>query len=221
LDWGNSQIIGDRAFSARPEVVSVLASGLINGLLLAGMQGCGKHFPGHGWVTADSHLALPSDERDLEEIQAMDIMPYEANNTLNMAAIMPAHVVYESVDTLPACFSSVWIQEELRGRLNYQGCVISDDLDMVGAHSMGDIRSRAGAALRAGCDAVLLCNTFEDMDELINEPLPELELNAHERHVRLKRLVGNPNLGPACWEDLHADEAYLQALAWVEKLKAA
>lgn len=118
LDWGNSEIIGDRAFDADPVVVSRLANALIQGLNLAGMQACGKHFPGHGWVKVDSHIGLPVDTRSFDEIVGKDALPYQFNTSLSMASIMPAHVVYEQVDDKPACFSSRWLKETLRDRLN-------------------------------------------------------------------------------------------------------
>ncbi|HEX4879249.1 MAG TPA: beta-N-acetylhexosaminidase [Limnobacter sp.] len=190
LDWGNSEIIGDRSFGQDPRMVARLAGALMNGMALAGMQACGKHFPGHGWVKLDSHLALPQDSRPLNDILKLDALPYQLNSTLNMASIMPAHVVYAEVDSKPACFSSFWIQDVLRVKLGFDGAVISDDLDMVGAHGEGDIRARASAALRAGCDAVLSCNNFDDIHTLITQPVPEVKLQGEVRHRRLARLRG-------------------------------
>ncbi|HEX4842208.1 MAG TPA: beta-N-acetylhexosaminidase [Limnobacter sp.] len=188
LDWGNSEIIGDRSFGQDPRMVARLAGALMNGMALAGMQACGKHFPGHGWVKLDSHLALPQDSRPLGDILKLDALPYQLNSTLNMASIMPAHVVYAEVDSKPACFSSFWIQDVLRVQLGFDGAVISDDLDMVGAHGEGDIRARASAALRAGCDAVLSCNNFDDIHTLVTQPVPEVSSQVEVRHRRLSRL---------------------------------
>ncbi len=204
LDWGHSEIIGDRAFGASSRLVSQLGGAVMNGMILAGMQNCGKHFPGHGWVTADSHLDLPVDTRSLQDILKNDALPYQLNGTLNMASVMPAHVVYQKVDPKPACFSSFWIQEVLRVQLGFDGAVISDDLDMVGAHGEGDILSRASAALRAGCDAVLCCNDFEAIDRLISNPVPEASEGQELRHRRLERLLGidqniNWNTLPQCY----------------------
>lgn len=210
LAWGNSEIIGNRAFSGNAEKVGQLAGALMHGLTLAGSQACGKHFPGHGWVRADSHLALPVDTRALSEIRQFDLAPYRANSSLSMASIMPAHVVYEGIDPNPACFSKFWLQDILRGELGYDGCIISDDLDMVGAHGVGDIRARASAALSAGCDAVLACNNFDDIDCLIEEPVPEVEFCQSDRTRRMSRLLGS---GPDwTWDALQCNADYLSAV---------
>lgn len=167
LDWGRSAVIGDRALHRDPDVVTTLARSLMHGLLLAGMANCGKHFPGHGYAEADSHVALPRDERTLDELLAEDIAPYEwLGETL--LSVMPAHVVYPAVDPLPAGFSRRWLQDILRGRLGYRGLIFSDDLTMEGASVAGDIVGRAAAALDAGCDMVLVCNRPEWADELLD-----------------------------------------------------
>jgi beta-N-acetylhexosaminidase len=209
LDWGNSEIIGDRSFGKDARMVSRLSSALMNGMALAGMQACGKHFPGHGWVSLDSHLALPHDNRSLNEILKVDALPYQLNSTLNMASIMPAHVVYSEVDPMPACFSSFWIQEVLRVKFSFDGAVISDDLDMVGAHGVGDIRARASAALQAGCDAVLACNNFDDIDTLVNNPVPEVHEHMEVRNRRLSRLLSGQSLN---WESLRQSYMYQAAI---------
>ncbi len=189
LDWGRSEIIGDRSFSSSKQLVAQLANAVIQGMSLAGMQACGKHFPGHGWVQADSHFELPIDERDLETILKNDIYPYLYNTSLSMASIMPAHVVYEKVDDKPACFSKIWLKDILRKRLNFQGAIISDDLEMNGAHLMGNITARANAALKAGCDAVLACNNMDDISELTHSKITKLsDSELGQRHVRLHRL---------------------------------
>lgn len=210
LDWGNSEIIGNRSFGRDGDFVGAIAQALISGLALAGVQACGKHFPGHGWVKADSHLDLPVDSRSLAEIEAQDLAPYRTNTSLNMAAIMPAHVVYEQVDAQPACFSKFWMQTMLRSKYGYDGCIISDDLDMVGAHGAGDIRARAAAALSAGCDAILACNQFDDIDTLINHPVAEVFENVESRGRRMARLLAR---GPEwSWSTLEANVDYQRAL---------
>lgn len=209
LDWGNSEIIGDRSFGKDARMVSRLSSAMMNGMALAGMQSCGKHFPGHGWVSLDSHLALPQDNRPLNEILKVDALPYQLNSTLNMASIMPAHVVYSEVDPMPACFSSFWIQEVLRVKFSFDGAVISDDLDMVGAHGVGDIRARASAALQAGCDAVLVCNNFDDIDTLVNNPVLEVKDNMEVRNRRLSRLLSAQSLD---WDGLRQSYMYQAAI---------
>lgn len=166
IDHGRSTVIGDRAFHPDPRVVAMLARCLTHGLLLAGMANCGKHFPGHGWAAADSHVALPTDERDLKTILAEDAAPYDwLGDTL--LSVMPAHVVYPAVDGKPAGFSRVWLQDVLRKQLGFKGLIFSDDLTMAGAHAAGNIVQRARAALSAGCDMVLVCNQPAAADELL------------------------------------------------------
>lgn len=166
LDWGRSAVIGDRAFHSDPAAVAALARSLVHGLLLGGMANCGKHFPGHGFADADSHVALPVDERALDAVLARDAAPYEwLGETL--LSVMPAHVVYPQVDGQPAGFSTRWLRTILRERLGYRGLIFSDDLTMEGATVAGDIVARANAALAAGCDMVLVCNRPELADELL------------------------------------------------------
>lgn len=158
LDWGRSEIIGERAFHRDPRVVSQLACAVMHGLSLAGMKNCGKHFPGHGWPSADSHLALPVDERPLEVILQADALPYARIGSPTLSSVMPAHIRYTQVDALPAGFSRIWLQDILRDRLGFQGVIISDDLSMAGAAVLDDVADRAQAAFEAGCDATLICN---------------------------------------------------------------
>lgn len=153
LDWGRSAVIGDRSFHRDPRAVIELAGSLIAGMRAAGMACCGKHFPGHGWVTADSHVAIPVDERDLEAM-APDIMPFRE---LPLDAVMPAHVIYPQVDSRPAGFSPVWIGK-LRKEFSFSGVIFSDDLSMEGASIAGDTVARVQAAWEAGCDMLLVCN---------------------------------------------------------------
>jgi beta-N-acetylhexosaminidase len=166
LDYGVSSIIGDRALHATPAVVSELAACLLDGLEECGMAGVGKHFPGHGYIAADSHLELPIDERDLETIRGNDLEPFRALGS-RLAAVMPAHVLYPQVDALPAGFSSRWIRTILRGDLAYAGAVVSDDLGMAGAACAGTLEERAQAAFAAGCDLVLAC-TPDDADVVLS-----------------------------------------------------
>ena len=166
LDYGSSGVIGDRAFHSDPRVVAMLARCLNHGLLLSGMANCGKHFPGHGWARADSHVEIPVDERELDEILARDAAPYDwLGDTL--MSVMPAHVIYPKVDAQPAGFSRKWLQEILRERMGFRGVIFSDDLTMEGASVAGGIVERANAALEAGCDMVLVCNQPETADELL------------------------------------------------------
>jgi beta-N-acetylhexosaminidase len=178
LDHGLSAVIGDRAFHRSPNAVAHLGCALYDGLRESGMAAVGKHFPGHGFVAADSHAALPVDGRTLAEITADDLVPFGVLVKRGIEAIMPAHVTYPAIDARPAGYSEKWLQEVLRARLGFDGLVFSDDLEMAGAHGAGDIVQRAEASLAAGCDVVLACNDFAAMDDLLGRlrPSPNPEL---------------------------------------------
>lgn len=157
LDYGRSSVIGLRSFGGDAQTVERLAGAFLQGMQAAGMPSVGKHFPGHGWVKADSHVAIPVDERSLAEIERSDLLPFKRLQQ-HLAGMMPAHVIYPEVDALPAGFSKVWLQDILRQQLGYQGVLFSDDLSMAGAHVAGDAAQRVLAALSAGCNVGLLCN---------------------------------------------------------------
>jgi len=185
LDHGSSTVIGDRAFHRDPRVVTLLTKSLMHGLLLSGMANCGKHFPGHGYVKADSHHALPTDDRELATILADDAAPYGwLGDTLT--AVMPAHVVYSRVDPLPAGFSKRWLQTILRRRLGFRGMIFSDDLTMEGAAVAGDIVQRANAAFAAGCDMVLVCNRAHLADQLLGSLHWKPDRHFSERFSRMR-----------------------------------
>jgi beta-N-acetylhexosaminidase len=166
LDFGRSQVIGNRAFHADPQVVAALAREYIAGMREGGMASTGKHFPGHGWVEADSHVAIPVDERGRELIFGADVIPFEAL-ARELDGIMPAHVVYQALDPQPAGFSSFWLQDILRQQLGFNGVIFSDDLAMEGAATAGGFPERTQAALTAGCDMVLVCNHREAALEVL------------------------------------------------------
>ncbi|MEW5787836.1 MAG: beta-N-acetylhexosaminidase [Pseudomonadota bacterium] len=190
LDYGRSGVIGDRAFHRSPQAVADLAHALVLGLQEAGMSAVGKHFPGHGYVAADSHLAIPVDERSLADIEFADLLPFRHMIDLGLAGIMPAHVVYPRVDRQPAGFSRKWLNDILRGQMGFEGVVFSDDLTMEGASGAGGITERAVAALSAGCDMVLVCNKPDLVDEL----LARLKWNlAPVSLIRLARMHGRPH----------------------------
>ncbi len=221
LDFDSSTIIGDRAFHRDPRVVALLAKSLMHGLLLAGMGNCGKHFPGHGFVKADSHVAVPVDRRSLKAILADDARPYEALST-SLASVMPAHVIFPKVDHRPAGFSPRWLQDILRGRLGFNGAVFSDDLSMEGARHLDGAQlshtEAAVLALGAGCDMVLLCNQSVDGGAAVDDLLAGLQQAAatgqwvpdpDSEHRRLEMLPRSP---PLTWDELMHQPAYQHAL---------
>ena len=171
LDHGPSAVIGDRTLHRDPRVVAVLAKSLMHGLLLAGMHNCGKHFPGHGYVAADSHLAIPVDKRALKAILADDARPYEWLGGA-LSSVMPAHVIYPKVDALPAGFSARWLKDILRLQLGFNGAIFSDDLSMAGARRVNGAdltyTEAATLALGASCDLVLLCNQSLDGGKVLD-----------------------------------------------------
>ena len=190
LDWGRSSVIGTRAFHSDPRVVAMLARCLTHGLLLAGTANCGKHFPGHGFADADSHVAMPVDERSLDEILADDAAPYAWLGAA-LTAVMPAHVIYPQVDRKPAGFSKRWLQTILRRRLGFDGLIFSDDLTMEAATVAGGITARATAALKAGCDMVLVCNRPDLADELLASLEPPANPHLQRRLDALRpRVMG-------------------------------
>ena len=192
IDHGTSSVIGDRAFHRNPNAVAHLAAAFIAGLKAGGMAAVGKHFPGHGFVTADSHVELPRDERPSERIATVDLVPFAALIGKGLAAIMPAHVIYPAVDARPAGYSSVWIEDELRGRLGFDGLVISDDLGMAAAFTEGDIVARADAAVAAGCDLVLTCNDHAAAGDLLSRWAPPSSAHFARRAALLEGRTPGP-----------------------------
>jgi beta-N-acetylhexosaminidase len=221
LDFGASSVIGDRAFHRDPRIVAMLARSLMQGLQRAGMAHCGKHFPGHGFVKADSHHAVPIDRRSLKAILADDARPYEWLSTV-LTGVMPAHVVYPKVDPRPAGFSPRWLQDVLRGRLGFTGAVFSDDLSMAGARLIDGAEvsctEAAIAALSAGCDLVLLCNQSLDGGHAVDELLDGLHVGAARQawspdaDSEQRRLALLPTAPPLPWDELMLDAVYRRAL---------
>ncbi len=186
LDFGASTVIGDRAFHGNPNAAAHLATCLHDGLRAGGCAAVGKHFPGHGFVAADSHLEVPVDERPLADLVANDLIPFAAMARHGLEGVMPAHVIYPAVDALPAGYSRVWLQDILRGRLAFDGLIFSDDLGMAGAFTAGDIVARADAALAAGCDMVLTCNDFPAADDLLARWRPDPQPDLARRAARMQ-----------------------------------
>ena len=178
LDYGSSTVIGDRAFHRNPNAVAHLASALRAGLAAGGMAACGKHYPGHGFVAADSHTDVPVDDRTLDALIADDLVPFGALAHAGIESLMAAHVIYPAVDDVPAGYSKKWCSERLRERLGFDGLLFSDDLGMAGAHTAGDIVARADAAIAAGCDVALTCNEMDAADDLLARwrPAPQPQL---------------------------------------------
>ncbi|MEO8297011.1 MAG: beta-N-acetylhexosaminidase [Burkholderiales bacterium] len=227
LDHGPSGVIGNRAFHRDPRVVAVLARALMLGLLQAGMAHCAKHFPGHGYAAADSHVAIPVDRRSLKAILADDAMPYAWLGSA-LQAVMPAHVIYPKVDARPAGFSRRWLQDVLRERLGYAGAIFSDDLSMAGARRITEADGRqrelsdteaALAALTAGCDLVLLCNQSvvhqgRPIDQLL-DGLDTAAAHGHwtpDEHSEMRRQALLPASPALPWDDLMRAPAYHLAL---------
>jgi beta-N-acetylhexosaminidase len=206
LDYGGSSVIGDRALHFDPTAVGTLGACVVQGFADAGMGAVGKHFPGHGYAEADSHVAVPRDERKFAEIAKKDLVPFRMTIEAGLAAVMPAHVIYTQVDGEPAGYSKHWLQEVLRGKLGFKGIIFSDDLSMEGASVAGGIPERAQAALAAGCDMVLLCNDPAGQEVLL-ESLKDTPLASAGRIERMRRKGGR---------DLRKSVAYRESQ---EKLK--
>jgi len=168
IDTGISEVIGNRSFHTSPDIIGLLATAFIKGLHEKDVISVGKHFPGHGHVAADSHIAIPVDTRSFEEIAALDLKPFKTLIEAGLKGIMPAHVIYEKCDDKPAGFSTFWLQTILRQQLGFKGTIFSDDLSMEGATPMGNMRERVRRAKSAGCDMILICNNRKAVIEVID-----------------------------------------------------
>src|SRR5690606_8588067 len=210
LDYGVSEIIGDRAFHSDAEVVAKLVMAAVTGMREAGMAATAKHFPGHGAVVADSHLALPVDRRELADL-TQDMLPYRRLIANELAAVMMAHVLFPAVDQVPASFSRRWVTDILRGEFDFRGVVFADDLTMEGASAVGGIVERAEAALAAGCDVLPVCNRRESVIALL-DGLRSVPGPASQARIRLMR--GREALPR---ESLQASEAWRQGRDWLAR----
>lgn len=221
LDWGRSDVIGDRSFERDARIVASLAQSLMHGLLQAGMAHCGKHFPGHGFAQADSHVDVPVDERSLQDILAEDAAPYPWLASV-LASVMPAHIIYPQVDGRPAGFSQRWLQDILRAQLGFEGVIFSDDLSMEGARFIDgqqvSYTEAALAALHAGCDMVLLCNQSVGEGKAVDELIAGLQAARDSGQwqpqpassQRIARLL--PAQPAPDWQQLQQDAFYQRAL---------
>ena len=210
LDYGPSRVIGDRAFHRQPAAVVALAAALGEGLHLAGMGSCGKHFPGHGYVIPDSHVELPVDDRTLEVMQE-DILPYRQ---LPLDGVMAAHVIYNCVDCNTAVFSNKWISY-LRNDIKFDGVVFTDDLSMAGAGVVGGMLNRVETAYNAGCDMLLVCNAPDVVGDVLENWKPVID---PLRGQRVEALI--PKVPAQDWEGLQSDSAYIAAQQTIAKLMA-
>ena len=216
LDYGISSVIGDRAFSGDASIVSTLANALIEGMREGGMASTGKHFPGHGAIEADSHIALPVDDRPYQDIQIQDIEPFKQVMAGGLNAIMPAHVIYSEVDDKPAGFSTFWLKDVLRKQLSFNGVIFSDDLTMEGASVAGGYAGRAESALVAGCDMILVCNNragvIEALEYLVQSNGKDVD---GESSTRLNAMKGGGalTLSARSLPELIKSERWLSATA--------
>jgi beta-N-acetylhexosaminidase len=214
LDYGVSEIIGDRSFHRNPDTVASLAAAYMVGMRDAGMAAIAKHFPGHGAVIADSHVALPIDRREFVDLEA-DIRPYRMLIDNNLPAIMAAHVVYPAVDALPASLSRRWITDILRIQMGFHGCVFADDLSMAGAVAFGEVVERARLAYVAGCDVLPICNDRASVLTVLDGFRPDVGSPASQARLVRMRARGEPPT------DLGADAHWQATVQRIAELHAA
>jgi beta-N-acetylhexosaminidase len=200
VDLGRGNLaIGDRAFSADPQVVAAFTAAYVRGMHSVGMAATLKHFPGHGTVLEDTHFHDASDPRSLDELRALDLIPFAAGVTAGADAVMMAHVVYPQVAPEPAGYSPRWIQQILREEMGFRGVVFSDDIGMAASFSAGGVKARVDAHLDAGCDVVLVCHP-----ELVEESLRAVE----GRTLNTAALLGLIGRGALGWDGLLADSRH-------------
>jgi len=214
LDWGLSEVIGDRAFHRDSDAVAALAAASLAGMREAGMAAVAKHFPGHGAVRADSHVALPIDRRSLADMEA-DLKPYRLLIENQLPGVMMAHVEYPAVDMQPASLSRRWIGEILRGALSFHGCVFADDLCMAGVAGSGDVLARARLALAAGCDVLPILNDRPAVRRVLASFKPDVALPVSQARLVRMRARGAPPT------DLAGDARWQAAVRSVQELGAA
>jgi beta-N-acetylhexosaminidase len=212
LDYGVSEIIGDRAFHSDPDSVAALAVATLSGMREAGMAAVAKHFPGHGAVVADSHVALPVDRREFADLEG-DIRPYRPLIDNNVPGIMAAHVVFPAIDALPASLSKRWITGVLRGEMGFHGCVFADDLSMAGAVAFGNVVERAELAIAAGCDVLPICNDRHSVELALDRlGVDAVSAASQARLVRMRARGEAP-------ADLHGNRHWQETAARIAALR--
>lgn len=206
LNYGTSDVVTSRAYHRKPDAVSQLARETVIGMREAGMQAVGKHFPGHGYIKADSHIANPVDDRPYRDLKMADLIPFERLIRAGIAGIMPSHVIYSQIDQQPAGYSVTWLQKILRQQLRFEGVIFSDDLSMKAADAEPDCLQRAFRALSAGCDMVMACNHTDRLPRLA-QALNDYEFEPASQ-MRLSRLHGRPVLD---WQTLSDNSRWQKA----------
>ncbi|OGT20956.1 MAG: beta-N-acetylhexosaminidase [Gammaproteobacteria bacterium RIFCSPHIGHO2_02_FULL_42_13] len=212
IDHGVSQVIGNRAFYSDPDIVATLAEHWIDGIREVGMHAVGKHFPGHGAVSLDSHTDLPRDLRTLNEIKQADMRPFVRLIQAGISGLMPAHIVFAEVDNLPVGFSRRWLQDILRKNMQFNGAIFSDDLTMEGASIIGDILTRSEVALAAGCDMILICNNKKGVKKVVKH----LNLRKIPINIRLANMKQGVN--KLTWSDLQGDKRWNKATESLKRI---
>ena len=210
IDRNSSKIIGDRAFSDRPEIVCLAAAAFIQGMREAGMSSVGKHFPGHGGVFGDSHLEAPIDTRVMKRIANRDLLPY-AQLSNQLGGIMPAHITYTSIDERSVGFSHYWLHDILRTQMGFEGVIFSDDLSMKGADIAGGFVEKASLALNAGCDMILVCNDRAGVIEVLRH----MEAVGYSKSSRIGRMSASAK---PSWDGLVSQTRYQKIVAHLSEL---
>lgn len=213
IDYGQSCIIGDRAFHRKPQAIADLAHALMLGMKSAGMVAVGKHFPGHGYIRGDTHLEATVDDRAYADIAMDDLIPFRQMIHFGLAGMMSAHIVYSKIDKAPATFSGKWLKTILRDELQFEDCIFSDDLSMQAAAAYGGIVARAEAALNAGCDMIVVCNDSQSVDELLDGLQWDVSAVTLARIMRMHGRQHNPTI-----TELRESANYVKALREISNI---
>ena len=198
LDQDLSSIIGDRAFSDQIDIVIECARAFIFGMNEAGMACVGKHFPGHGSISEDSHLEKPIDRRALNEIENKDLIPFKELIN-NLDGIMTAHILFPDVDERITTFSKIWIKQILREQMKFEGMIFSDDLSMEGTNEFKSFYDKTKNAIISGCEMILICNNREGAKDALKY-FEENKIEASEKTFSM--LMAND----VSWKDLEKNK---------------